>query len=249
MDLATLKSTAAFVVACFSLAVGVSGYAKTYEFVPVISDPKIQQLVYSQGKPVGLSVLPTSAVAISCDLQSGDLWVNVSAENMSSAALDINPLKTQVVVYPEKKPEKVLEVYDPVKYVARLRRNQAWAVALGGLSNALNSRNAGNSYSTTNFSGVGGGTSFSGVATTETYDYSKEMAVRQAQQYQLMQQASAYRASSDSVDAALLKQNTLPPRWMINGAVLCRFVKAPRIRITLPLGTDVHQLEFKVEAR
>ncbi len=223
--------------------------AKIYNFVPIVGESSSLQLVYSQGKPVGLSVLQHSAVAIWCDVLRGELWINISAENGSNGPIDIDPLTVKVVAYPDKKPEKTLDVLDPVKYVTRLRRTQAWAIALGGLSNALNSQNAGNSYSTTNFSGVAGGTNFSGFATTETYDYSKDMAVRQAQQHQLMQQAATYRQSSDAMDAALLKRNTLPPHWMITGAVLCKYYKAGRFKVSLPLGGELHEFDFKLERK
>ncbi len=221
--------------------------AKDLEFVPIVAESQTQKSVYSDGKPVVLSVLQNTALAISCERLGAEIWINLTAENGFSEAIDVDPMRLSVTAYREGKPDSPVEIYDPVKYVARLRRNQAWAVALGGVANSLNSQNAGNSYSTTTFSGVAGGRSFSGVATTESYDYSKDMAARQAQQQQLMQQAAAYRQSSDAMDAALLKRNTVPSNYLVGGTILCKYDRrAIRYKISVPLGSDIHNLTFDV---
>lgn len=227
--------------------------AAVLEFTPVLPEGnKSQQVVYAAGKPVGISQLDLSDIAVSCEVgnaQGKKLWVNLTVQNKSNQQIDVDPMAITVTVITSKKAEKKLDVYEPDKFIARVKNIQAWSVALNGFSNSLNTPNAGATYSTTQFNGVAGRTNFSGVATTETYDYSKELAVRQAQQQQLVQQATAYGQASDALSAALLRRNTLQPGYMIGGAILCKYVKAEQYKISMKIGQEIHEVLFRLDKK
>lgn len=235
----------------FVLNISASG-ATILEFTPILPEGKSQETIYASGKPVGISHLDVSDIAVSCEVgnaQGKKLWINLTVQNKSSQPINVDPMTVTITAISNKKADKKLEVYEPDKFIARVKNIQAWSIALNGLSNSLNTPNAGATYSTTQFSGVAGRTNFTGIATTESYDYSKELAVRQAQQQQLMQQAMAYNQSSDALSAALLRRNTLQPGYTVGGAILCKYLKTEQYKISVKIGQEVHEMLFRLDKK
>ena len=219
----------------------VSGCSTSFKLSPVMKQTDNQKIVYFDGDEVALSFRKETAIGVFGEkTEKGEINLFVMYQNNSNKSININPAKITVVGIDSYGKRKKLKVYSADEYIKKIKREQAWQAFGQALGNISDSYNAGRT--TSNTTGIIGNTPFS--ANTNTYDAGKQAEVNRKNMERMQQTATLNSIINESTKRSLLKKNTLFPNQYIAGIVKVKHINAIKFRISIPIGKEIHKIDF-----
>jgi hypothetical protein len=254
-----LKTMKKIIIILFSgLAFLLTGCATSYHLQP-IEQTKNMDLLFSCGKPVALSHLAKSTVALYGVKGTGkELELHILIRNDgNNPRVNIFPEKIKVHELNSEGRQSEVKVYSAEEYLKRLRKAETWSLVLLSVGNAATACQAGYSYSTTNSSSYGITNGSNGVAvmessnaisTTTIYNPGKVAEINAINRQQFYQTAQMYSNIYDTTEKGLLKTVTLFPKQEVEGLVMVKLNNSSpqKIVIEVPVGFEVHKFIFNL---
>ena len=220
----------------------------TYRFTPQVNNEV--ELFYLDGNEVAKSTKDNSSVSVFASrTDSKELVLFVEYKNLSNKNINAIPEQIKVTGYNPENETNILKTYSSKEYIRKLQKKQAWAMALQGLGQAMESYNAGSSTSTTTTTGsVYGDLNLYGssTSTTTTYDYGKQAEANARNRAELEKTAAEFEEIQNATEQGLLKANTLAPNTFVSGGVMIKLKGNynKKYEVSIPFGTETHRIVF-----
>lgn len=238
------------------IAALLSSCASSYYLRPT-EQTKNMDMIFNDGIPIAVSYMPNSTVAIyGIKNTNNELWLHVFYRNDDSTyRVNVFPENITVSGQNSSGEQIPFKVFAASEYLKKLRRAQAWALALQAYNASVQAQQAGYSQSMTYSSAYGSaygsnGTyvtgSAYGTSTTTTYDASKVAEANARNQQQLNQTAQMYSDVYNATEEGLIKTVTLFPKQQVEGNVVVKFKGSysQKIFISVPVGNEIHKFTF-----
>ncbi|PKP32490.1 MAG: hypothetical protein CVU00_11640 [Bacteroidetes bacterium HGW-Bacteroidetes-17] len=250
-NMKTIKLLMAMIIFLFSSCV------TPFYLKPQVEISKNKDLIFHEGKPISISYLKNSTVAIFVKKnETGKLTLHVLYKNNDSInRVNILPENITVIGQSNKGKQSKFKVFSAAEYLKRMKNTQNLALGLMAAGASMNNQNAGYVNSKTNSNIYGSaysnnGTYINGSAninsTTITYDASKVNEANKQSKQELYETAKTYDYAYNATEQGLIKSVTLLPRQRVEGNIIVKFDKyySEKIFITIPVGSEIHEFVF-----
>ena len=250
----------------------ISSCQTTYYLKPTVDGDSFD-VYYDNGIQVVISQAKNSTIFAYIKRTQGDLNINLEIlNNNPNNRFDFIPHEHVKISGDQ---YGMLKVYDPVKYLRRMKRRQNTALILSAMAEGAANASSGYSTSTsttntnTNFSGransntsgfvgntygnintrtdVSGKINSTSTTQTTTYDQSKVDAANWRSEQELKQTAAAYENIYNATESGLIKIVTLFPEQKASGIVKAKHKLSDNYMLEVTLGDDTHFISFKRE--
>lgn len=135
----------------------------------------------------------------------------------------------------------------PKRYLKKMQNRQNLALALSAFGKAMEDIDAGTSTTTAYGSAYGSdGTSYNFYGSTTTSDESEKRAAQAENQRELSHEARQAALYRNNVKEGLLMKTTLFPGSHIGGNIIIKYKSYDKYRIEIPVGNDVHKIDFQL---
>jgi hypothetical protein len=226
-----------------------------YDLTPILINKNMEKF-YKNDKEILFCTGQKSNLLIFSYRDKNEIYIYPCILNKTSDSyIDIVPEKIEIFGVNDSNKILRLHIYSAKEYIEKKKREHKWSefsVALGGAMNAMNAARS-STYTTgySNFSGTFGGYTYSGNTfsnqSTTTYDYSKSLEAQARSKQELNELRNNHNLEIQNLDNTLLKKNTLPPNYFIEGYVVAiadRYYDSKYI-IIFPVGNEKFKLLFK----
>lgn len=263
------------ILAIISILIFISACNTSYYLKPTVSGDSYD-VYYNNGIQIVISQAKNSTLFAYIKRNQGDLNINLEVLNNNiDNRFDFIPHEHVSITGDKNGKSSNLKVYDPVKYLKRMKRRQNTALILSAVAAGMENAQKGTTYSTSNtntsttFSGTGSsntsgfvGNTYGNVNTqtrvsgnvnsrsttyTTTYDQSKVDEANWRSEQELRQQAASYENMLNATEAGLIKIVTLFPEQKVSGIIKAKHKKFDNYTMEVTLGNDTHVITFKRE--
>ncbi len=214
--------------------------ATSFRLTPVKNHSKNQNIFYSNGNAYVVSVIDNTQISLGAIKQNDVIVLFIQYRNKSGEAINVFPNQIKVTGISNNNIKQNLKVYSADEYMRKIQNKQALALALVGVSNAVNSANSGQSTSTSQ--GEYDSKPFS--LSTKTYDHSEKLETDRRNHEALKKMSQEMAQKNAITQNGLLKINTLFPDYFVSGKVMIEYSSADRYIIQVPFGNSIHEITF-----
>ena len=171
--------------------------------------------------------------------------IQIFIKNLGDSSVTFDPSLVTSTLFDKKGNMEELKVYTFDGYMKKVKRQQAWAMALTGFSAGLNAGMAG--YQTTYTTSYNYGRPYTQVHTT--YNYGVASAAKMAAQTQLMILGSIMSSDKKTISQGYLKMTTIHPDDGIIGYMNIKYKKGQQMTVNIPINGNVYSFDWDVEKK
>lgn len=171
--------------------------------------------------------------------------IQIFIKNLGDSSVTFDPSLVTSTLFDKKGNTKELKVYTFDGYMKKVKRQQAWAMALTGFSAGLNAGMAG--YQTTYTTSYNYGRPYTQVHTT--YNHGAASAANMAAQTQLMTLGSIMSNDKKTISQGYLKMTTIHPDDGIIGYMNVKYKKGQQMTVNIPINGNVYSFDWNVEKK
>ena len=227
---------------CILIAFFLSGCSPSFKLSPMLDTNETQQMFYLDGNEIAVSEKRNTTIAIMGEKHaSGEIEITLLISNISTESINIYPNNIKVYGIDSFDVKEEFEVIEPEEYLQNLQNSQKVNLITQAFYGFVETRNS--DKSSTSITGRVGGLPFN--ATAETSDKSKQVKANR----QLVQDINSLKEINDrnydTIKQSLLKKHTIFPEEQVVGAVMVKFKPAIKYILEIPLGNDIHIIEFE----
>jgi tetratricopeptide (TPR) repeat protein len=201
---------------------------------------------YRDGTGYQISRGINSTVSMGLAKGNGNLEIILGITNTGDKSLFVNSSIVKAT-YQYYNQNYSLKIYSDVEWINKLQNAQMAAAVVQGISQGLESVNAGKSTTNITASAYGSNGSYAyGSGTASTYDYASAAAVRRQHDIERNQLAQGFQAQMQNARSSLIRANTIYPGQSISGVVMAQYQSADRLDFIVNCGEDIHRFSFKI---
>lgn len=168
--------------------------------------------------------------------------IAIFIKNLGNMPVTFDPsLVTSILYFKNGEPED-LKVYTYESYMKKIKRIQAWSIALTSFSTGLSAGMAG--YQTTYTTSYRQGVPYTQAHTT--YNYAAASAANTAATTQLMTLSQMMSNDKNTISQGYLKMTTIHPDEAIIGYMNIKYRKGNHMIVNIPIGTEVYSFKWDV---
>ncbi len=231
------------------LLMGTMGCAISYSLIPLAKGN--QKINYLEGNPFCISTGKSSIIATMLYRnEEGFLEIFLKIRNHGSSEITFLPQNVKVVYLYKLKNQYYkyqLTTIMPEQWMKKVKRDQAMVAIATGISQGLESFNAGLSSTTGSMEVYDGNATTQINGTFQTMDYTKKLQIEQQHRKELQEMESSFKTQLLNTSAYLLKANTIYPMHEIYGKVMSTWDSSGEIyQLQINIGNDTHIFNFRI---